>query len=205
MLRCIVPRRSDAKQRMIEGAARLQAERGIEGTAFAAVLQRSGAPRGSIYHHFPGGKTQLVSESTAFAAASMTEFLRRTLAEHGPRGAIDVLVDFWEQRLTDSGFAAGCPVAAAALYAEAPAAAREAAASGFGEWQALLADAFRSASPAITPARAARAAAFVIAAMEGALLLCRAERSAAPLRQVGTELHDYVDELISRTTEAKRR
>ena len=51
---------SDARQKMIEGAVTLLALRGLEGTAFRDVLERSGAPRGSIYHHFPNGKDQLV-------------------------------------------------------------------------------------------------------------------------------------------------
>jgi len=43
---------------MVAGAARLLAEKGMEGTSFAEVLAATGAPRGSTYHHFPGGKTE---------------------------------------------------------------------------------------------------------------------------------------------------
>src|SRR3712207_8589123 len=42
-------------------------ERGVQGTSFADVLEHSGAPRGSIYHHFGGGKTQLAEEATRWA------------------------------------------------------------------------------------------------------------------------------------------
>ena len=65
-----MPRQSDARDRMIQSAALLFRERGIEGTAFADVLQRSGAPRGSVYHHFPGGKQQLAEEATRWASKS---------------------------------------------------------------------------------------------------------------------------------------
>ena len=51
--------RSNARRKMIESAATLLAMRGVQGTAFSDVLERSGAPRGSIYHHFPSGKDQL--------------------------------------------------------------------------------------------------------------------------------------------------
>ena len=52
---------------MIETAAVVMRERGVEATSFSEVLARSGAPRGSIYHHFPGGKAQLIEEATRYA------------------------------------------------------------------------------------------------------------------------------------------
>ena len=58
---------SDARQKMIESAVALLATRGLEGTAFSDVLARSGAPRGSIYHHFPQGKDQLVDAALELA------------------------------------------------------------------------------------------------------------------------------------------
>jgi len=50
--------KGDVRARMVAGAARLLAEKGMEGTSFAEVLAATGAPRGSTYHHFPGGKTE---------------------------------------------------------------------------------------------------------------------------------------------------
>ena len=61
----IVP--SDARQKMIESAVTLLAMRGLQGTSFSDVLERSGAPRGSIYHHFPEGKDQLVDAAIELA------------------------------------------------------------------------------------------------------------------------------------------
>src|SRR5271170_2978645 len=51
------------RDRMIEAAAELLARQGIQATSFAAVIAASGASRGSIYHHFPHGKDQLVAEA----------------------------------------------------------------------------------------------------------------------------------------------
>src|SRR5271168_4800559 len=62
-----MPRKSDARQKMIESAALLFSERGVQGTSFTDVLAHSGAPRGSVYHHFSGGKTQLVEDATRWA------------------------------------------------------------------------------------------------------------------------------------------
>ena len=58
---------SDARKKMIESAATLLAMCGLQGTAFTDVVERSGAPRGSIYHHFPEGKDQLVDEAMELA------------------------------------------------------------------------------------------------------------------------------------------
>ncbi|HAM27085.1 MAG TPA: TetR/AcrR family transcriptional regulator, partial [Microbacteriaceae bacterium] len=45
---------------MAEGAALLLAKHGLQGTSFSEVLELTGAPRGSVYHHFPNGKNQLI-------------------------------------------------------------------------------------------------------------------------------------------------
>jgi hypothetical protein len=50
-----VAQRSDTKARMVQAAEQLLRERGHDATAFADVLERSGAPRGSVYFHFPAG------------------------------------------------------------------------------------------------------------------------------------------------------
>ena len=74
---------SDTRRKMIEGAVTLLAMRGLEGTAFSDVLERSGAPRGSIYHHFPGGKAQLGVE----AVESSGRFING-LIEQGVEGVV---------------------------------------------------------------------------------------------------------------------
>jgi TetR/AcrR family transcriptional repressor of lmrAB and yxaGH operons len=57
----------DVRDRMIDGAIRLLAQRGLQATSFSEVLELTGAPRGSVYHHFPEGKDQLVSAANAVA------------------------------------------------------------------------------------------------------------------------------------------
>src|SRR5271156_3878382 len=64
---------SDVKQRMIEKAMLLLARKGLQRASFSEVLEASGAPRGSLYHHFPGGKSELV-------LAAMNEASRRAMA-----------------------------------------------------------------------------------------------------------------------------
>src|SRR6266403_784977 len=59
---------SDIKRRMIEQTEALLATKGLHGASFTEVLEAAGAPRGSLYHHFPGGKDQLVAAALDLAA-----------------------------------------------------------------------------------------------------------------------------------------
>jgi TetR/AcrR family transcriptional regulator, lmrAB and yxaGH operons repressor len=52
------------------------ATKGLEGTSLAEVLERSGAPRGSTYHHLPGGKDEVVTEAVALARDRAMSYLK---------------------------------------------------------------------------------------------------------------------------------
>ena len=60
---------SSPRERMVVSAALLIRERGAQATAISDVLKHSGAPRGSAYHYFPGGRMQLLEEATEYAGA----------------------------------------------------------------------------------------------------------------------------------------
>src|SRR5580698_10869860 len=60
--------RGAVRARMVEGAVRLLATKGVEGTSFAEVLDATGSPRGSVYHHFPGGKPELLHAALDLAS-----------------------------------------------------------------------------------------------------------------------------------------
>ena len=55
--------RASVRSNMVNGAVRLLATAGVEGTSFREVLVLSDAPRGSVYHHFPGGKSELLHDA----------------------------------------------------------------------------------------------------------------------------------------------
>ncbi len=60
--------RGVVRSRMVEGAVRLLATKGVEGTSFAEVLEATDSPRGSVYHHFPGGKPELLHAALDLAS-----------------------------------------------------------------------------------------------------------------------------------------
>jgi AcrR family transcriptional regulator len=179
---------------MIESAALLMRERGVEATSFSEVLSHSGAPRGSIYHHFPAGKAQLVEEATRYAGDFIAAGLASALAEDDPVRAVHVFASTWRQVLRGSDFAAGCPVVAATLEGERAPRVREAAGAAFSRWQDLLATAIEDHGPSRNRARSL--ATLAIAAIEGAIVLARAQRSNVPLEHVTEELERLIADAI---------
>lgn len=180
---------------MIRSAAILFRERGVEGTAFADVLEHSAAPRGSVYHHFPGGKQQIAEEATRWAGGVMGAGIAGALREDDPLAALDDFVGLWRGVLEESDFAAGCPIVAAALEGDRSPGAREAAAETFAEWRRLLADAFAKAG--LSTAEAGSMATLFIAAIEGAIVLARAEKSIEPLTEVAGELQRFAENALA--------
>src|SRR4051812_7154078 len=180
---------------MIESAALLMRERGVEATSFSQVIEHSGAPRGSIYHHFPGGKAQLVEEATRYAGDGIVALLSGAAEKHqDPLAALDAISDFWRTLLHDSEFAAGCPVMAAVLEGDRLPAAREAAREAFDSWQRIWTTLLVRAG--VPRERAKSLAAIAISATEGSVILARAQRSNLPLQRVARELRTLFREAV---------
>jgi TetR/AcrR family transcriptional repressor of lmrAB and yxaGH operons len=183
------------RQRMINSALVLMGEHGVEATSFSQVLEHSGAPRGSIYHHFPRGKAQLIEEATRHAGEVIVKLLTDAVENHDdPAAAVDAIADFWLTVMHDSDFAAGCPVLAATLEGDRSPAARDAARAAFERWHDLYADILRRAG--VPEQRARSLASIAISAVEGAVILARAQRSNGPLEGVAAELRALLREAI---------
>ena len=177
------------RERMVASAAVLIRERGAHPTAIADVLQHSGAPRGSAYHYFPGGRTQLLCEAIDFAG----DYVAAKIA--GPadsRDVLDALIDSYRQELIRSDYRAGCPVVAVTVEAGDPderdntKPVIERAAAAFARWTELLTQRF--VSDGIQPARAEELATLATAAIEGGIILARAARDLKPLELVHHQL-----------------
>jgi AcrR family transcriptional regulator len=178
---------------MIESAAQLMRERGVQATSFSEVLAHSGAPRGSIYHHFPGGKSQLIEEATQYAGEFTAAGLVASLGDDDPLAAIHRFAGMWQRILERSDFSAGCPVVAATLEGEPSA--RAAAAGAFTRWEQVLAEGFEARG--LARERALSLATMFLASIEGAVVLARAQRSTAPLARVAAELERLVVDAVA--------
>jgi AcrR family transcriptional regulator len=177
---------STSRASMIRSAAALFGTRGLSGTSFSDVLADSGAPRGSIYHHFPGGKKQLAGDAIGWTSDQILAHLRACPADT-PAGVLAWFIDLWRQSVLASGGSSGCPVAGIAIDTGATADGLiDAAGAAFSSWTTLLAGQLRAAG--VPAQRAGPIATAALAAMEGALILCRAERSSQPLEVTAREL-----------------
>jgi TetR/AcrR family transcriptional repressor of lmrAB and yxaGH operons len=171
---------------MLVSAAELLRERGAAAVTVDAVLARSGAPRGSVYHHFPGGRGQILREALQFAGDEIAAKIDAAAGDSGT-ALLRQFADMWREALTTSDYSAGCPVLAAAIGSGEDEQQLAALASEiFTRWreasrQAYIRDGFE-------PGEASALADIAIAAMEGAVVLCRSTRSLDPLNDVATQL-----------------
>ncbi len=184
---------SGVRDRMVAGAVRLLAERGLQATSLSSVLAATNAPRGSIYHHFPGGKEELVA---AAIGATERHALGLIDAQQGAP-AIEVTQSFlaaWRALLTHGEFEAGCALLAVTVAAETEGM-RQRAAEAFRTWQEKLASAL--AAGGLSTADARSTATLLLAACEGAVVICRAERDIEPFELVAAQLAEHVRRLVA--------
>ncbi|MGV9415433.1 TetR/AcrR family transcriptional regulator [Nocardia sp. NPDC003693] len=178
--------RGSTKRKMLVGGVELLRERGSAGVTIDAVLARTGAPRGSVYHHFPGGRRQLLSESLNLAGDAITALIEDSAAA-GPGEALQRLLSFWRKLLRESDFHAVCPAIAVAVSGtEDDRALHPEVAAILTRWRVALTTSLLSAG--VPAARAETLATLTLSAVEGAIVLSRVDRSLSPLEQVAAEL-----------------
>src|SRR5271156_5740088 len=102
---------------MIERTAVLLAKKGLQGASFSEILEASGAPRGSLYHHFPGGKDELVLGALDMANGWAMALLGRAAGRPATEVAL-AFTELWRMVLSRSDFSAGCAVVAVTVAAD---------------------------------------------------------------------------------------
>ena len=185
-------RRSDARPRMVQAAQQLIRERGYHATAISDVLERSAAPRGSVYFHFPGGKAQLAIEAAEAHAHEQVKYIDQA-AELADSAAqlIENYLDLGRDGLVASGYSRGCGIAPLVTEAAHEESAEVEAASRHAFEAMIDRLAFHFVDFGLNRAAARQLADAVIAATEGALVTARALRSPAPFDAVRTILTDH--------------
>ena len=176
--------RANVRSNMVNGAVRLLATEGVEGTSFKEVLALSEAPRGSVYHHFPGGKSELLHEAlnrTSEFSLALLEPVRGQPVEV----VLERFIDLWRQLLQRSDLTAGCAIAAITV-AGPETELLDHAGEIFRAWTNRLAEIF--AVGGMEEAAAHQLSNLSIAATEGAVIMARAQRSMDPFEEVASAL-----------------
>lgn len=182
---------AESRQRLVVGAADMMRRRGLNATSVRELAKHAQAPLGSTYHYFPGGKYQLAAEAVQWADELTTRALVKELRA-GPLAGLRAFLTMWRKIVVDSDFRAGCPVLAASVedLPDGGAAPRDAAAAAFGNWTSVLAQSLRDHG--VPEVDAHRTAVVVVAAVEGSVAMCRAQRSVEPLDDIAAELESLV-------------
>ena len=178
-------KKTEARENAVLTAARLLEQQGYHGTGLAQIIEESGCPKGSFYYHFPGGKEQLALEALKKADESMEDtFDEAEVDSASPTAYVEALSSKLAQRLEGSNYCAGCLLAGLAFETSRTSISMaNACKRSFGNWNLRIAGALRKQG--LAPDIAAWTAAALVSALNGALIVCRAEGSPVPLREVG--------------------
>lgn len=185
---------ADTRDRMIEAAVGALQRHGVAGMSFTEVLRESGAARGAIYHHFPGGKLQLVAQAAELNGRQVRERLAELPAD-SPAAVLDAFLALVRPVVQASAGGGGCAVAAITVDAAVLSGARQEqspdrdppdreqdlrriANCAFSGWTGQLAERFTVAG--LEPEPATDLAATLVILLEGAHVLCRASGDLEP-------------------------
>ena len=180
------------RERMILGAMGLLARGGPQAASFSDVLSATGSPRGSLYHHFPNGKSELIEAAVDRAGEVLTQALKSFEGASATK-VVEGFLSFWLTVLTRSQFEAGCAVAAVAVAANSPEQLAQTARI-FRRWTSQLSELLRAGG--LSKREADGFAVMLIASVEGAVALSRAEKSLEPFETVSEQLLAHARALL---------
>ena len=172
------------RDRILDATIRLLRRQGYTATGIKQIVAEGQAPLGSVYHYFPGGKEQIGAEALARSGERIRQTIARAADAPDLPAAINNYFVVNAERLRDSDYQRGCPIATVALEtASDNERIRKVCEGVFNGWQTTLADVFVGAG--IGEADATPLATFVLSSYEGALTMSRALRDIQPMLTSG--------------------
>lgn len=186
------------RERIIEATTALFMARGFAGSGLKQIATASGAPIGSIYHSFPGGKAELAAETLRSSGRAYMALVGAVLdaAPDIVTGVADCFTGA-AALLRATDYADACPIATVALeVASSDEALRQITAEVFAGWHDALATRF--ASGGVESTRAGELATMFVACLEGGFLLSRAAKDTSALETIGRLIVELVAAAVSR-------
>jgi len=173
-----------SRERIVERAAELFAERGIAATSVDEVLAAAGAGKGQFYHYFRG-RDELAAAAVGFRCAQVVTGLAQALGDVSSLTGLEQALAGFMTGFEQSGMP-GCPIGTLATeVAGRNEEARVRAAAGFDAWERLLADALermRQGGELRADADPAVLATGLLASIEGGMVLSQARQDMDSLR-----------------------
>ncbi|WP_232667699.1 TetR/AcrR family transcriptional regulator [Pseudonocardia sp. TRM90224] len=183
---------SGSRDRLVDGALRLISRQGYEATVVKEIARESGAPMGSFYYHFPGGKEELAAAAMRRGGDDVKVKFAAALAAHErPGDALAACALLLADGLEDTEWQDGCPVATTALetIGRSPRL-QAAAAETFAAWQELFAEHLRGSGLAAD--QADELALTALSLIEGAEMISRVRGSREALERAADALRVLV-------------
>jgi TetR/AcrR family transcriptional repressor of lmrAB and yxaGH operons len=198
-------RMSETKDRLLRAGERLFRAQGYSGTGLKQLASAAQAPWSSMYHFFPDGKEQLAEEAIRYGGELYARMIRQCFAAcAGPYEAVGAMFADEARILRSSGFRNGCPVAAVALdVASTTEKVRKSCAEVFALWIGVLAEGI--AASGTTAETATDLASYILASLEGAILLSRTSKSVKPLEQTAQFVLQTLEQKLKRRPRKAKR
>lgn len=180
------------RDRLIAAMRDALQRKGFHGVGLSELLANANAPKGVLYHHFPGGKTELAVVTINTIVVQLTAGLKHINKKAtNPLQALAVWMGAAQKSLSDSGYEKGCPLATIALESTPDdTAIREALAAGFVAIRSQLAVTLEQAG--MEAGKSRQLAALIVSAYEGALVQARVAGSVDAMRDTAEALLDLV-------------
>lgn len=104
------------KEALIKVTAELLQQKGYFGTGISEVLKNTNAPKGSLYHHFPKGKDDLVNEALKLSGQELSKKFKKAFdAGETILESLNNIIDLLIDDLSTSAFERGSPITTTAL------------------------------------------------------------------------------------------
>lgn len=186
----------DTRARLVGAMIGALRTKGFHGVGLNELLTEADAPKGVLYHHFPGGKTELAVAAIDTVVVHLTRGLEGLFARHGdPVQALTLWMKDAQTTLLGSGYQQGCPLATIALESTPEdTAIREAVARGFAAIRETLQQAL--VQHGVPTVRAGSLAALIVAAYEGGLIQARVAGSKKPLQDTAAMLLEVIRDAL---------
>jgi len=181
------------RQAIIDACVTLFRRKGFSATGLNDIIEASGAPKGSLYHYFPAGKASIAEAAVEEAGRRVAETMRKLSLECTTTGALlkahAKLLAGW---MKQSGFRDGCPITTVLLeLTPVDRAVTDAGRKAYAARIAIVQE--KLVADGVPRRRADRLAVLCAAALQGALIQARVERSGAPILAAADELAELLE------------
>ncbi len=176
------------RNRLIQTVVNLLKFKGYNGIGLQEIVRESGTPKGSLYFHFPGGKSELVETAIKEVGEEINEMLKLCF-QISPdlKTAVKVIIDYFINELKTSNFQKGCAVATTTMdTASISDELQNECGNSFSLWEKTVTDNLKAMG--LSEIESKKRATFLLSTIEGAIVLSQARKSIEPLEIVAEYL-----------------